>query len=218
MMLASMTLTSSLDDFMFCDDDSPVGLQPVDRRMVEEVFLAHEIWLFKIADKALPANVKVKYGASDVVQDVFLVAWLNLHNFKGSGPEGLKAWMEGITRNICKQTYRNVTNRGEVSLQAMGHFLDGGQRDRQLDLQDYSCIDPLELASHQELKKVLGRCVSKLPVKLATVMHIKIEEDLTVTEIAERLTFETSAIQKRYERAMKRLVKMPELFKMNAVY
>ena len=53
--------------------------------------------------------------------------------------------------------------------------------------------------------------IMKLPVKLGVVVLMKWEEGLEVVEVARRLGIKNSAAQKRYERGMAQLYKMPEL-------
>ena len=109
------------------------------------------------------------------------------------------------------QAYRNVMNRGEVSLEGMAAAFASGDTPRPIDLQDHHAPEPQKLASINELRNIMRLAIMKLPVKLGVVVLMKWEEGLEVVEVARRLGIKNSAAQKRYERGMAQLYKMPEL-------
>ena len=189
----------------------PNQMGPLEWCSAEEVLKAHQVYLKTIANMILPRQVKVKHAPSDLVQDVALVAFRDFCKFKGSTVQELHAWLEGILKNKCMQAYRNVINRGEVSLEGLSWTNAGSAPSKPIDLEDHQTPEPQKQASRNELRNIIRMAIMKLPVKLGVVLLMKWEEGLEVVEVARRLGIEKSAAQKRYERGMARLQDMPEL-------
>lgn len=176
----------------------------------QELIIASGLYLKTLAKMILPQHVQVKVSPSDIVQDVTVIALVKCGQFHGKTERELKAWLEAILKNKCLQAYRNVTRRGEVSLEglaaAKSESHNGG-----IQVADPSSPEPAKVYSRQELRNILRVAIMRLPVKLSLVILMKYEEGLDVTEIARRLGIDKSAAQKRFERGVARLKRMPDL-------
>lgn len=184
-------------------------LSPLEWCSAEAVLKAHQVYLKTIANMILPPRVKVKKAPSDIVQDVSLIAFVKFSRFKGRTAGELQAWLEGILRHKCMQAYRDVMNRGEISLDSISAA--SGFSSTTVDMQDHSTPEPQQQASRNELRNIVRAAILRLPVKLGVVLLMKWEEGLTIVEAARRLGIDKSAAQRRYERGMAKLQTMPEL-------
>ena len=126
----------------------------------------------------------------DVVQDVFLVAYLGLKKFRGDC--GLRTWLFTITINKCRSyRYRRMLRirrflgrRGKVVLAV------GGADQRLLNS---------EMFSH------IRRAVRALPPKYREPMVLKYLQELPDDKICQLLGLSENALQVRLNRARKRL-------------
>jgi RNA polymerase sigma factor (sigma-70 family) len=62
---------------------------------------------------------------------------------------------------------------------------------------------------------IVIQCVNQLPAKLSVVMLMRLQEGLSLVQIASRLNIEKNTAQKRYARALEQLRKMPAIEKLN---
>jgi RNA polymerase sigma factor (sigma-70 family) len=67
----------------------------------------------------------------------------------------------------------------------------------------------------KEMAAIVIQCVNQLPAKLSVVMLMRLQEGLSLVQIASRLNIEKNTAQKRYARALEQLRKMPEIEKLN---
>lgn len=177
----------------------------------QELIIASGLYLKTLAKMILPQHVQVKVAPSDIVQDVTVIALIKSGQFQGKTERELKAWLEAILKNKCLQAYRNVTRRGEVSLEGLVAAKDDFHNGGGIQVADPSSPEPAKVYSRQELRNILRVAIMRLPVKLSLVFLMKYEEGLEVVEIAKRLGIERATAQKRYERGKERLKSMPEL-------
>src|SRR5689334_17657836 len=71
-------------------------------------------FLLTIANAELPADLRAKGGASDLVQDSLLAAHTARRQFRGRTVAELRAWLRGILRNelsAFRRSYRGTAAR-----------------------------------------------------------------------------------------------------------
>ena len=126
----------------------------------------------------------------DIVQQVFLAAYLKLKKFRGQS--NLKTWLFAITINKC----RNYRYRQILQLR----FLSKKTRDKNYhDGADKSQID-------YELFERVRNAVEILPVKYREAVVLRYLQELTTEETCSVLRISNSALQTRLSRA-RRLLK-----------
>jgi len=126
--------------------------------------------------------------ADDVVQDVFLAAWANLHAYRGTS--SLRSWLMGIARNKVKDYYR-------ASLRE--------PRPLETASQD-SCLRTALLDFDEQLEKEFARkktwaILHKLPKKYRVVLIGRYWNDCSVTGLAIRIVKTEKATERLLARA-----------------
>lgn len=132
--------------------------------------------------------------ANDVVQNVFLKAWTNLHNFRGEAK--LSTWLFKIAVNesinfINKEKHRV---RGDV---------DGDDETmliKNLEADEYFDGDSLQ--------KELQEAIAKLPEKQRLVFNMRYYDELKYEEISEILGTSVGSLKASYHHAVKKLTDM----------
>jgi len=129
----------------------------------------------------------------DVVQDVFVAAFVGLKRFRGQCR--LRTWLFTITINKCR------------SYRLRRHHLRLGQT---AEAETVAGSDPGgdKVAMDQETFAEVHRAVRGLPQKYREVVVLRYLQELEMSEISETLRITTNAAQVRLNRA-KRQLKQP---------
>lgn len=132
--------------------------------------------------------------ANDIVQNVFLKVWTNLHNFRGDAK--LSTWLFKIAVNesinfLNKEKHRaNTVSDGEEDSLLLSN----------LEADDFFDGDALQLE--------LQQAIAKLPEKQRLVFNMRYYDELKYEEISEILGTSVGALKASYHHAVKKLTDM----------
>lgn len=132
--------------------------------------------------------VKDIHKAEDIIQDVFLKVYANLHQFKGKS--SFKTYLYRITINQCKDYLKSWSFKNlfftEKSI-------------------EYSFDSFESTVIRFEENYELGMKILDLPIKYREVIILYYYQDYSISEIATLLTVSESTIHTRLRRAKQRL-------------
>lgn len=129
--------------------------------------------------------------ANDIVQNVFVKAWTNLHNFRGDAK--LSTWLFKIAVNESI----NFINKEKNRLQHMAES-DG----------DSFLIKNLEADSHFDgdaLQLELQKAIARLPEKQRLVFNMRYYDEMKYEDISEVLGTSVGALKASYHHAVKKV-------------
>lgn len=131
--------------------------------------------------------------ADDLLQNVFLKAWNNIHNFRGDAK--LSTWLYKIAVNEAINFINREKTRQNISA----------------DSEDTSfLLDRLEADEYfdgEELHKDLLKEIAKLPEKQRLVFNMKYFDEMKYEEISDILGTSVGALKASYHHAVKKLTK-----------
>lgn len=142
--------------------------------------------------------------AEDLVQDTFVSAWKARHNFRGECSE--KTYLCGILRNKIIDFYRAKGRKPTVIASQMrdGFSDDADEGSNWFDNYDNkSEVDPTLAASRGDFVNALERAVEKLPQKMRDAFNLWMIEDLTTSEVTQKLGISESNLWVSIHRAKK---------------
>ena len=193
-------------------DGGEPGAQPSDEELVRRVkssdeaaarilFERHLPALRAKAEARLPAALRGKVGASDVVQDAWLAAFLALGDFEDRGDGSFASWLRTILeRRVADEVRRHVEAgardvRREVRMPttAMGVGMAASQ------------ISPSAEVVAEERAAALRDEVGRLDEDHREVIRLVHDEGLTLIEAGRRMGRSADAVRKLYGRALVRL-------------
>jgi RNA polymerase sigma-70 factor (ECF subfamily) len=128
---------------------------------------------------------------------VFAQAYDGRRRFRGSTDEEAAAWLYGIARNLLNRYIRT----GVVERKAIERL---GIRVPQLVEGDYERI--VQLAGLSELRSVIAEEFSRLRPDQQTAIHLRVVEELSYPEVAERLAISEQTARARVSRGLRQLV------------
>lgn len=136
--------------------------------------------------------------ADDILQNVFLKAWNNLHNFRGDAK--LSTWLFKIAINESINFLNKERARNNVSV------------DSEDDSYLLNSIESDPYFDGDGLQAELLKAVAKLPEKQRLVFNMRYFDEMKYEEISEILGTSVGALKASYHHAVK---KIEEIFSEN---
>lgn len=129
--------------------------------------------------------------ANDLLQNVFLKAWNNIHNFRGEAK--LSTWLYKIAVNESI----NFINREKSKLAISADSEDTSFLLNNLEADEYFDGD--------ELHKELLKAIASLPEKQRLVFNMRYFDEMKYEEISDILGTSVGALKASYHHAMKKV-------------
>ena len=157
-----------------------------------------------MARNQMPANLKSKFGASDIVQQSLAQVIRRFDDFRGQSPGQFYAWLRTIVNNEVKQLQREFhRNKRNVDLERRIAEEVSGSVAGQI-LSDQSPT-PGTNAIAKEERKALALAMERLNSDDAMVIQLRSLERLPFKEVAERMDRSVGAVTQLWYRAIVRL-------------
>jgi RNA polymerase sigma-70 factor (ECF subfamily) len=157
-------------------------------------------YLLLVANEEEGPELKVKAGASDLVQETFLEAQRDFGRFQGSSERELLAWLRRLLLN-------NLANlRRRYQTQSRQHV-----REVRLETVDGLCLllsdasTPSGRAIRREEIEALERVLGEFPAHYQEVISLRHRERLSFEEIGRRMGRSPDAARMLWWRAFERL-------------
>ena len=128
--------------------------------------------------------------AMDLMQDVFVALYRNLHTFRAESP--FKGWLFKIAHYRCIEYYRK--KRPMQSLD---------DTPEQIDEESSDCPEQELFAKQQS--SVLIKIIQKLPIKQKLVVELKFFQECTFDDIAQQLGISTNTAKSQLYSALDKL-------------
>lgn len=170
-------------------------------------------YLTLLARLQLDKALRVKVGASDVVQETFLEAHRDFAQFRGETPAELAGWLRVVlARNLANQVrrYRGTRSRdirleqGLAAAVGESSAFVGGTLAAPTD-------PPGRAADRHEAAVRLADALARLPDDYREVLVLRHLHELSFPEVAERTGKTVDSVKKLWARGLARLrMLMPE--------
>ncbi|MCH5218877.1 MAG: RNA polymerase sigma factor [Muribaculaceae bacterium] len=126
----------------------------------------------------------------DLLQNVFLKAWKNIHNFRGEAK--LSTWLHKIAINESLNHLNQERQKREMTDDS-----DDEYRLNNIEADSYFNGDELQLA--------LQKAIASLPEKQRLVFNMRYYDDMKYDEISEILGTSVGALKASYHHAVKKI-------------
>jgi len=188
------------------------GEEPSDEELVRRIRRGDEAATKALFDRHLPAlrakaqarlpnSVRGKVGASDVVQEAWLSAFLALGDFKEAGDGSFAAW---VRRIVERKVFDEVRRHARVKKRSSRREVRWATRAQHLE-PDLGQPTPSQVVGDDERAATLRAAVAGLDEDHATVIRLVHEEGLTLVDAGRRMGRTPDATRMLYGRAMQRL-------------
>jgi RNA polymerase sigma-70 factor, ECF subfamily len=133
--------------------------------------------------------------AEDVAQEAFLKAFRNLASFRGDAKFG--TWLVSITLNEARSRIRH---RDAIKMESLDEPQDEQGQTSPALLRDWKEI-PSEALERKEIRLLLHKAITALPLIYREVFQLRDIEQLSVNEAAAALGISISSVKVRLHRA-----------------
>jgi RNA polymerase sigma-70 factor (ECF subfamily) len=190
---------------------SPAGVPCASANEVGELIEGCRQYLLVIAEAELGNDLRVKAGASDLVQETFLEAQRAFDQFHGDSRDELLAWLRQILlHRLAKlgRCYRRTQKR-ELSRECQP--LESSQALLNY-LYDSEATTPSGHAAKTEQSAIVQQALDRLSPDYRTVVLLRHRDHLKFSEIAARLDRSADAVRMLWCRAINRLAQELEAY------
>jgi RNA polymerase sigma-70 factor (ECF subfamily) len=138
--------------------------------------------------------------ACDAVQEAFAAAFESIHRFKGGSL--LSTWLHRIVVNAALMQLRRRRRKPEQSIEELlPHFdLEGAWAE-----DDRSNLTSLEILDERERRRMVLKCIARLPERYRVVLMLRDIEELDTAETAHRLGLAANTVKVRLHRGRQAL-------------
>jgi len=163
-------------------------------------------YLLLVAERELNPELRVKGGASDLVQETLLDAVHAFPSFEGDSEAALLAWLRRLLLNNVISFARRFRMAGKRAMEREislgGEFLSSHNPRQQLAA---DVLSPSKEAIRKEETESIQLALEHLPEDYRRIIHLRYEEDRSFEEIGRLLELTPNAARKLWVRAIKRL-------------
>lgn len=177
---------------------------PIERyggELPEAALLALRNYLAPLARRRMSRQLQAKLDPSDVVQETFLAAHVNLGRFRGTDDRSLQAWLKRILASRWSAVLRRflVAQSRRVDLE---RSLSGGKGSLGNLLACLPQSSPSQHVMRQERIARLLAAMERLPAEYRSVVSLRHFEGLTFDEVARRLGRSDRSVRRLWARAL----------------
>jgi RNA polymerase sigma-70 factor (ECF subfamily) len=161
-------------------------------------------YLTELARHAIGPALKVKGGASDLVQETFLEAQRQFAQFEGASEAQLRAWLRCLLLHKAAKLGRRYSSTGKRRLSrevALGGE-SWGLRPSQIA---GPAPTPSVAAISAEQSQNLRAAIERLPTSYRQVMNLRYMDGLPFEEVGRRMGRSADAARMMWARAVERL-------------
>src|SRR5438477_9342941 len=164
----------------------------------------YRAYLLVLARVQIGRRLQGKVDAADMVQDAFLGATRDFHQFRGATVPEFTGWLRQILASLLANLVRHYqgTQRRDVRLERrLAQELDQSSQalDRGLVAPQSS---PSQQAMRREQSVILAEALSRLPEEFRDVLIFRHLEGLSFPEVARRLGRTVDSVKKLWPRAL----------------
>lgn len=158
-------------------------------------------YLLLVASSELPPMLQPKLGASDLVQETFLDAQRDFHQFDGGSEEEVLAWLRQILRNNLRDACRRYAGAAKRDVVREIPFREAfAVQQSSAALQ--TTVTPSWLAQIQDRRRALRQALDELPEDYQRVIQLRNLESRSFVRIAELMHRSPDAVRKLWCRAI----------------
>jgi RNA polymerase sigma-70 factor (ECF subfamily) len=184
------------DASQISDEDLVRRVRAGDEAAARLLFERHLPALRAKARARLPAALRGKVAESDVIQDAWLAAFLDVGNFEDRGDGSFGRWLQKILRHKLLDEVRRHAGVGKRD----------ARREQRL-VTDAPVADTGQLSPSAEVVSIersaaLSAAIDDLPSDQGTVLRWIHQEGLTLVEAGARMGRSADAVRKLYGRAL----------------
>ena len=170
-------------------------------KVIEKTFLEtyqmHSDSIFKF----VLFKIDNRERALDLSQDTFMKTWIHIQ--KNGYPQNIRAFLYKVAANLIIDEYRK-RGKKDYNTDSLESMSEGG-------FEPSNDISEIESMTNRLDGEKLMELTKSLPETFSTVLYMKYNEELTLSEIAESLNVSQNVVSVRLNRAIKKMKEIVDL-------
>jgi len=182
----------------FTDETLVERVRRGDEDAARELFDRNVAGLRARVRRRLPAAIRQKVAESDVIQEAYIAAFLNIGDFEERGEHAFQRWLATILEHRILDEVRRFAVAKKRDLkreQALSEARPPADKDPSVST----------MAVDAEERAALWQAIDRLAPDYQTILRLVHEEGLSLVESAARMDRSPDAVRKLYSRALARL-------------
>jgi RNA polymerase sigma-70 factor (ECF subfamily) len=157
-----------------------------------------------VIGESMSSDVRAHFAPEDVWQETLLRAWRTRERFEWRGLSSFRRWLLQIAERCIWDAADRIKaqKRGGG---ARGLTIDGGSSpsDSRPDAAFalIASTTPSRVAAHREHSRAMREALDGLPTELREIVWLRLFEDLSCEEVAQKLDLGVSAVKHRFRKA-----------------
>src|SRR5579885_1028970 len=157
----------------------------------DQLFLRYHSYLQVLAQAQLGRRLRAKCAPSDLVQQTLLEAHRDFATFQGRHEGELLAWLRRIlAHNLFNEARRFAAQQRDTAREVSLEQMQRGVEQSSVALGQCLAADtptPSQMAARREASVRLANALASLPEDYQTVLMLRIFEQLSAEEVAQRM-------------------------------
>jgi RNA polymerase sigma-70 factor (ECF subfamily) len=162
-------------------------------------------YLLLVANRKLDPALRVKGGASDLVQETFLEAQRDFPQFTGASELELRAWLRRLLLNNVGTFARSYRGTAKRAIGREVELSPDQSEARPVDRVAAAEPTPSRLAIAAEAAEAIKRAVACLPDDYRQVILLRYEQEQSFEDVGRIMGRSPEAVRKLWVRAIERL-------------
>jgi RNA polymerase sigma-70 factor, ECF subfamily len=183
------------------DEDLVCRVRAGDEAAARLLFDRHLPALRAKARSRLPAALRGKVAESDVIQEAWLAAFLDLGRFEDRGDGSFAAWLRRILERKVLDEVRRHLDAAKRDAQRQVRLATQAERIAAAEGQPSPSAEVMDAEEAARVRAI----VASMPEDYAMVMRLVHEEGLSLGDAGVRMGRSADAVRKLYRRALVRL-------------
>ncbi|HEB52437.1 MAG TPA: RNA polymerase sigma factor [bacterium] len=158
--------------------------------------------IFVVISSWLGADARAELSVEDLWQETLWMAWRDRDQHQWVNLTRYRAWLLGIARNRLHDLLRSARRSKRGGHVRTARFSDIGGSDTVGGVLPPQSTTPSRMMSHMERARTLERALNSLPPELRELVRLRMFEELSTREAAERLGIPLSTAKHRLVRGL----------------
>lgn len=141
--------------------------------------------------------------AEELTQDTLLKIRKGIFSFRGES--SLKTWIFRIISNLSINRLKKVKRRGSDVTTSLDAAISASANEESFstfaDILPSSDMSPADILERSDNEAIMNEAMQSLPKEYAEIMHMRVAEELSYEEIAQKLGLSIGTVKSRIARA-----------------
>lgn len=158
--------------------------------------------IFVVLDSWIGPRLAAEISVEDIWQETLWMSWRDRDQHDWHGLSAFRGWLLSIARNRIADAGRSLGRKKRGGDQATAPFSVLAGADSVSRLLPPGSTTPSRIAGHRERAQLMQRALAALAPELRELVHLRLFEEVSVREAAERLQIPLSTAKERLVRGV----------------